>query len=244
MIKRTFIKKQIEISKRNKSTSPFLRRLILLVVDRSLKLHYGDSYSMKCLQSSVAIRSILDMYKIKSREYVGALCVSQAFERNDKLPNWNGFWDKDHHVWLHTEYGELVDLTINALHLHPASKGSDQLPVPAVWWGDVEHWPKLLKYLPDAAIKLELPEEEQKDLEAFTRFVKKEYESVLQGSSVNDIKYEPILHGVQSCNELHASGNQWLVKSYILQESNMPYPEWIQNRHNQLMTEYANKTKT
>ena len=244
MIKSTFINKQIEKSKRQKSTSPFLKKLIFSVVDKALKLHYGDSYSMKCLQSSVAIRSILDMYEIKSREYVGALCVSQVFERNDKLPSWNGFWDKDHHVWLHTEYGELVDLTINALHLHPASKKFVQLEVPSVWWGDTAEWPRLLKYLPDGAINLELPKEDEKDLEVFIKLVSKEYEAVIQNSSVNDIKYEPILHGVQSCNDLHASGNQWLVKSYFLQENNIPYPDWIQNRHNQLMTEYENKTKT
>lgn len=243
MIKQSFIKKQIEISNRKKKTSPFLKRLIFSVVDKALKKHYGDSYAVKCLQSSVAIHTILEKYEIRAQELVGALCVSQVFEDDIRPPNWNGFWGDDHHVWLSTEYGEIVDLTINALHLHPMSIGNSQLPVPAVWWGDIGFLPKILRYLPDGAVKLTLPEDEE-DLEKFKYIVVAEYESTLNSMSINDIEYEPILCGMESLNGLYISGNSWLQKSLILQEAKVPYPRWIEERERHLLDEYANKQKS
>ena len=80
LIKKTFIQNQVKKSKIEKKTSLFLRRLIFHVVDIALKKHYSENFSMKCLQSSVAIRILLEQNNIKSRELMGAVCVSQVFD--------------------------------------------------------------------------------------------------------------------------------------------------------------------
>ncbi|ENM5895723.1 hypothetical protein NTH50_003915 [Vibrio mimicus] len=59
--------------------------------------------------------------------------MPQVFAENSIAPRWNGFWGDDHHVWLMTEFGELVDLTIKYLHLYPVTKGNNQLEMPAIW---------------------------------------------------------------------------------------------------------------
>jgi len=244
MIKQAYLNKQLDKTRHVKKISPFLRRLVFFVVDSALREFYSETYSMKCLQSSVAIRLILKEYGIKSREFAGALCVSQVYNREDKIPNWNGFWGEDHHVWLTTEYGELVDLTINYLHLHPLSKDKIQIEVPAVWWSDMEVWPRILKYLPDAPINIMLPDEDAKDLEEFKLFVLKKYNQVVRKKSVSEIDYGPFLHGIESFNQMHIDGNPWLRRSYIFEEMDIPHPSWIQKREAELIRNYESKQKT
>lgn len=242
MIKKTFIQKQIEKSKREKKTSLFLRRLIFYVVDIALKKHYSETFSMKCLQSSVAIRILLEQNGIKSRELMGAVCVSQVFNDESKSPSWNGFWGDDHHIFLATEYNEFVDLTMQYLHLHPLSKGNEQLPVPAVWWSDSDQWPMILKYLPEIAkVNIMLAEEDNIDLDNFKILVLKEYENILNNSTVNEILFKPILNGIDSMNELYNNGNMWLKKSLIFQELDMPLPHWIEKKEAELMNNYNKK---
>lgn len=235
MIKKTFIQKQVKKSKQEKKTSLFLRRLIFHVVDIALKKHYSETFSMKCLQSSVAIRILLEQNDISSRELMGAVCVSQVFNDESKSPNWNGFWGDDYHVFLATEYSELVDLTMGYLHLHPMSKVNEQLPVPAVWWSDSDQWPTILKYLPEnAKVNIMLHEEDNLDLENFKILVLKEYENTLKSSTVNEILFEPILNGIDSMNKLYNEGNVWLKKSWIFQELNIPLPTWIKEKEAEL----------
>lgn len=242
LIKKTFIQKQVKKSKIEKKTSLFLRRLIFHVVDIALKKHYSETFSMKCLQSSVAIRILLEQNNIKSREIMGAVCVSQVFDDESKLPSWNGFWGNDHHVFLTTEYNELVDLTMKYLHLHPMSKKNKQLPVPAVWWSDIDQWPTILKYLPEnAKVNIMLPEEDNLDLENFKILVLKEYENTLESSTVNEILYEPILNGIDSLNKLYNEGNMWLKKSLIFQELNIPLPPWVEKKEAEQMRKYMEK---
>ncbi len=243
MIKQAFIKKQLEKTKRERETFLFLRRLIFYVVDRALIQHYPDTFSMKCLQASVAIRILLDLNGIRSREFMGAVCVSQVFEDESKLPSWNGFWGEDHHVFLVTENNELVDLTMRYLHLHPLSKGNGQLPVPAIWWNDIDRWPTILKYIPEGAVEIMLPEDETLDLEDFKKLVLKEYEMSLKNSTINEIVYEPILNGVDSLNKLHNKGNLWLKKSYIFEEQGIPLPPWIEAKEGELIRNYIERKK-
>jgi len=239
MIKKAFLKKQIIKTKKDKKTSIFLRRLIFFIVDKSLKKYYKDTFSMKCLQSSVAIRMLLEIYEIQSKEYMGAMCVSQVFHDDFQPPNWDGFWDKEHHVFLSTENGELVDLTIHYLHLHPMSKENEQLQVPAVWWEDTGEYARILKYIPFGAINIQLSNEDMLDLKKFKNFVLKEHERILQNYTVDEIVFSDILHGVKSLNELHKTGNNnWLNKSYIFEKLDIQVPEWIKNKDNELKLKY------
>ena len=242
MIKNSFLNKQMYKARKEKKVPIFLRRLVLLAVDNALKKHYPDTFPMKCLQSSLAINVILEELGIHSRAYLGALCVSQAFEKEGRIPNWNGFWGEDHHVWVCTEFGEFVDLTIHYLHLHPASSNTDQLQMPALWWEDTDRWPHIIQYLPDGVVKPQLPEHEMKDLESFKSIAISEFKEILSSMSVQDVKFSPILHGTLSMNELHAEGYPWLRNSLFLEEHNIPHPAWVQTRIAELTAQYANKT--
>jgi len=242
MIKNAFIKKQIAKARKESRTPDFLRRLSFLVVDKVLTEHYDDSYSMKCLQSSLALSLVLDKFDIRSKAFVGELCVSQVFEDEKLMPSWNGFWGEDHHVWLCTEFGEFVDLTVKYLHHHPLSKSRNQLQMPAIWWSDTTQWPTVIRYLPQAPVNPQLPEHEMDDLGRFKKLVSKELESVIKFCSVNDIEFYPILHGPESMNELHAKGDLWLQKSILLQEHNIPHPQRIIEREQELMRKNSAKS--
>lgn len=152
------------------------------------------------------------------------------------------FGGDDHHVFLATEYNELVDLTMKYLHLHPMSKKNKQLPVPAVWWSDIDQWPTILKYLPEnAKVNIMLPEEDNLDLENFKILVLKEYENTLESSTVNEILFEPILNGIDSVNKLYNEGNMWLKKSLIFQELNIPLPLWVEKKEAEQMRKYIER---
>lgn len=243
MIDNSTFKKYSDQSKRNKITSPFLRKLIFSVVEKTLRNHYGSGYSERCLQSSVSIRKLLEKFDIKSKEYCGAVCVSQAFDDEHKRPSWNGFWDNNHHVFLVTEFCEVVDLTINALHLHPMSNQDAQAPVPSVWWNTPEQWPHIMRYLPEGPIKIDLPPEDEEDLNQLLSKLLSEFEKTIRESDVEDVFFDPILHDMNSLNELYENGNAWVKKSLWLQEANIPHPPWIAMRENQLMREYISRRK-
>jgi len=185
---------------------------------------------------------VLDTFGIKSEAFTGALCVSQVFEDEGKTPNWNGFWGEDHHIWSRTEFGEFVDLTIRYLHLHPASKAKNQLPMPAVWWKDTIRWPRVIKYLHQGRLIPMLSDDEMEDLDVFKQLVLAELDTTLKTCSVQEIEFQPILHGVDSMNELHVKGNLWLQRSIVFQDFNIPHPSWVKEREAELMRNYVEKT--
>ncbi|PKH04774.1 hypothetical protein [Moritella sp. Urea-trap-13] len=241
MIKKAFLDKQVSKARSESKTPEFLCRLCFIVVEKVLTQHYSDSYSMRCLQSSVALSLLLKRFGIKSQLYTGELCVSQVFLDDRIVPNWNGFWGDDHHVWLRTEFNEIIDLTVKYLHLHPATN-SNQLQMPAIWWSDISRWPSVIKYLPQGPVNLELPSQEMVDLEVFQTKVIQELEIFLESYSVNEVVFSPILHGPETMNELYKKGYPWLVKSALLQSCRIPHPERIVERERELMEWYVKKT--
>ena len=241
MIKLAFIKKQIEKSKCDRKTSPFLRRLVFYVVNGSLRQYYSEDHPIKCLQASVAIEHLLNKLDIKSRLYTGGVCVPQVYKNNSCTVGWNGFWGEDHHVWVLTEFGELIDLSINSLHLHPMSQAREQEPVPAIWWDDAGEWPRIIKYLPDGAVNIQLPIDEMDDLEKFKIVVGKSYNEALQKLDGKKVIYEPILDNSSTLNRLLDSGHAWVCQSCYFDQANVPLPTWVRERENQLRREYFNR---
>ncbi|HIF9244650.1 TPA: hypothetical protein ACX6Q3_003313 [Photobacterium damselae] len=242
MIKKAFLDKQAIKAQNERRTPNFLRRLCFTVVENVLRQHYSDSYSMRCLQASLAIASILKKVGIRSQAYTGEVCVSQVFLDNRIAPSWNGFWGDDHHVWLMTEFGELIDLTIKYLHLHPATRGNKQLEMPAIWWSDASRWPNIIKYLPQGPIAVKLPIEEMIDLEVFQIKVDQELSQFMKSNSVQRVVFSPVLYGPESMNDLYSQGNPWVVKSAELQSSVLPYPQRVIERERELLASYKRKT--
>lgn len=230
MIKNTFLKKQISKAHSVSRTPNFLRRLTFLVVEEVLLEHYKDSFSMRCLQSSIAISHILSGFGIKNKIFTGDLCISQVFEDSYRSPSWNGFWGNDHHIWVCTEFDELIDLTVKFLHIHPNSLNNRQVQVPAIWWDDFTQWPSIIRYIPKGSVKLQLSKLEMDDIEEFKKLINIKLAALFENSSVSDIEFAPILEGENSMNELHVAGNDWLQKSIYLEKMNIPYPKAIQEK--------------
>jgi hypothetical protein len=237
LIKQEFLKKQMDKARSESRTPDFLRRLTFLVVDKVLTNHYKKTYSMKCLQSSLALSVVLNKFQIGSKACVGELCISQVFVDDTQEPGWNGFWGDDHHVWLYTEYGDLVDLSVKYLHEHPL-KTRKQYQVPAIWWSDITQWPHVIRYLQQGPVDARLGESDMRDLENFKDLVLYELEAFINTHSIEDVKFQPILDGSNSMNKLHAQGNQWLEKSIFLQNNNIPHPKRIIDREKEIADSY------
>ncbi|MBN9206680.1 hypothetical protein [Methylibium petroleiphilum] len=233
MIKPGFIKAQVAKSAANRQTSPFLRRLVFSVVDEVAVAHYGALYPTKCLQTSAAIRAVLERFGIQSRLWVGAVCVAEVFE-DAGFASWGGFWDQDHHLWLTTEYDELVDLSISQVHRHPRSQRSDGIGMPAVWWSDIGQWPPVIRYLPDAPVKVALPGEDAADLAVFQGKVMAALDARLATGSVQDTLYARMLCDVDAMNEATRRGDPWLTRAVVFVDGRIPFPAWIQEREREL----------
>ena len=143
------LRREVESSKADRQTTQALRKFVLGIVDESLRDHYGENYSDRCFQSSMAIGETLEFLGICSKLWNGHVCMARVSIMNEEPEfGWAGFWDQDVHVWAFNEFGELIDLTISQLHQHSASSSRVDLPIPAIWWDDVDHWPTTMIYIP------------------------------------------------------------------------------------------------
>lgn len=79
MIKHRFIDAQVANSRAAQRTSPFLRRLVVMVVDREARTHYASAYPTKCVQTSVAVQRLLARLGITSRVLLGAFCAAEYY---------------------------------------------------------------------------------------------------------------------------------------------------------------------
>ena len=230
MIKRQFIKKQIEKSHHTKCTTLFLRRLIFQTVDVVTRAHYGNQYCMKCLQTSTGVQILLAEMGIKSRLTFGAVCVPKILKTGE-FGGWTGFWGDDHHVWLETEFGDVVDLSISQLHQHPRTK-FPEIKTPAVWWNQRHGWPPFIRYLFDTQVdKIELADaDDQTSYEEFSDKVKAEFSVALADKFVQDIAFSPMLDDVDQVKTWAEENNPWATGALTVLEYQIAFPPWIVDR--------------
>jgi hypothetical protein len=228
-----FLQREVAESKKKKRTTMDLRRFAIGVVDQALGEHYGDNYSIRCFQGSQAIKAIHDSLGIKCKVWSGHVCLSRVtvVERHPHL-GWAGFWDQDHHAWAINEYAELVDVSIAHLHLHPASGSKADLPIPPVWWDQIEIWPPTMVYMPEGLAVAQFDEEKDvKDLEKFLALVQTRFGEASKRPAKS--RYDgPVLAGPSALNELSEQGHPWAAFSSYAQ--NLPKPPWVVNRINEL----------
>jgi hypothetical protein len=235
VIKQSFIEKQIDRSRRDRRTSPFLRRLIFRIVDEAATEHYGATYPTRCIQCSAALWTLLNEFGIRSRLSLGALCIVEVFA-DRRPPRWGGFWDHDHHVWAVTEFGELADLAVGRLHLHPAGGEGDFLPGPSIWWNDPGRLPPIFRYLPDSPAKPDIAEPEgAADLAMFLLGVRSRYFEMLQKADVAEIAFPGILDGMDTLQRLLEAGDPWATGAFAVQKFGVPFPPWIAEREAELL---------
>jgi hypothetical protein len=236
MISNEYLANQVAKSRIERRTTDFLRNLAIFTVRNSLHRHYGDNYSIRCLQSSCAFEIVLSTFGLKSRLWKGAACFAEAFANPPHTFSFGGFWDQDHHIWLFTEFGEIVDFTVSQLHLHPSAHSrSDTLQIPPIWWDDVTTWPCAVRYIPDGPIKIALPADDMKDLEEFRKLVSSNLDENLKQLEPNDVPTVCILGGPDSMQRLYKSNHPWVVGVLRYETNGFPLPDWIRQRHNELM---------
>lgn len=235
MIDKEFLASQKADSFAGGQTMPALRELVFSIVDQVARQHYGSTYPIKCLQTAAAVKSLLSRLGIKSQLWMGAVCAAEVF-REPGVVAWGGFWDKDHHIWLATEFYEYVDLSISQLHLHPRRRRADAIPMPPLWWSDIGSWPPVLKYLPDTPIQIGLEfQEDIDDMKAFQAAVDSAFETILQHGDVEKIAFGAILGGPETMNALYEQDNEWVVRALVFQEQSIDFPDWIRDREAELI---------
>lgn len=241
MISNDYLSRQIDSSRADGRTTLFLRNLAIFVVRSALRRHYGENYSIRCLQASLGFKRVLERIGLKSDLWTGDVCFAQAFASPPFEMCFSGFWDKDHHIWLLTEFKEIVDLTIGQLHRHPASTRSDALEIPALWWDDISRWPATIRYLPSGRVTVQLPETDAIDLSAFELVLNSTLDGVLEQLDPDDIPEYPLLHGPSALNELHSKGHPWVTATADYQTSEVPLPDYMSKREQELMNQWSNQ---
>jgi hypothetical protein len=171
------------------------------------------------------------------------LCAANAYPGPPLELGWHGFWGDDHHVWLVTEFGELVDLALSQLHLHPSSKRPDSLPIPAIWWRPLDHWPPIIRYLPHAPIAIQLKPSEMLELQKIKDVALQLMGSEMLSPHAPPLTVSPILLDVNSLNALDHAGWPWLRACRVFNERELPWPDWVAHRHAELMRGYSNGSK-
>ena len=224
------ILQEVAMSKiRNRTTEP-LRRFVLGIVDDSLRAHYGENYSIRCLQGTFAIASTLNALGLNCTQVRGAVCVLEA-KLNNCNPEygWSGFWDQDKHAWAVTQFNEIVDLTISQLHLHPRSTRAE-LAVPAIWWNEPKKFPHSIIYLPVPQVVADLDSTEQASFDDFMALVTQKRDAAFSTPITQNFN-GPILSSMPSLRSLRAEGNPWAEYTASV---GFPKPHWIQNLINHL----------
>ena len=234
MIKRKFIDNQIQKSVRTRSTSLFLRRLVFQTVDSVARAHYGQDYAMKCLQTAAASRMLLEEMGIESRLMAGAVCVPKILI-NGQFGGWTGFWGDHHHVWLETEFSEVVDLTISQLHEHPRTRVSE-MQTPAIWWNQRNGWPPIIRYLFDSPLGgVSLSDnEEQASYIRLLVSVRELFSSTMTNRSVGDVAFAPLLGDIEELNVWTEKHHPWAIGALSVLRRGLPMPEWIADREREI----------
>lgn len=234
MIKKQFIDRQVKTSAAAKRTAPFLRRLVFKTVDAVSRSHYADDYPMKCVQTASASQMLLEKLHIESHLTMGAACFPKILT-NGQFGGWTGFWDKHHHVWLETEYGEVVDLSISQLHEHPKT-GAPEIQSPAIWWDQKYAWPPIIRYLFDIrADRIDLgTAKDQASYEQFLVKVQAAFLSTLANKTVQDISFSPLLSDIDQLNTWTEECRPWAIGALTVLHRQIAFPEWIVNREKEI----------
>lgn len=177
---------------------------------------------------------LLNKLGIRTGKIAGAFCIVEVFDDLRNL-RWGGFWDRDHHVWAMTDFGEVIDVSISQLHHHPAASRNDAIPTPAIWWTDAGVMPPIFRYLPDTPVHSLADAAEAVDLLQFETQVMAEFEKTLATSAVADVSFGPILDCMETLQTMKDSGEVWATKAFAVQQLRLPFPAWITTREEELV---------
>ncbi|MFT3684396.1 MAG: hypothetical protein QM783_05615 [Phycisphaerales bacterium] len=188
--------------------------------------------TQSCLQLSIVLQSLLARWGIASRIFGGSMCCIHSNAAGTAF-GWGGFWDKDHHVWLVTEFGELVDYSIRYCHLHPGRSRDDYLAIPPLWFKSP--LPTIFWYVPEGVLGgTELPAEEQSQLDALPAEAGRIANILLDTLEATDLGTNNILFGIHSLDEFWKRRDPWTLAANRLVPLLGRPPDWMLNRAKEL----------
>lgn len=214
MITDAELAKLVELSHSQQATVALLRRLVFSTVDAAAHVYFKNKYAVKCLQTSLAIEALLGSFGISSRLFCGAVRYPESFAMTQisgrEIPaavQWGSFDDHGGHVWLITQFGEVVDLSISQAFTDKRHGIRPPPQVPALWWKD-DMFPSHLYYRiqgtpkVDASIRAEIDE--------FISRVNEEFARLKSYSRLNKLKFGPMIENRNSFDQLRAHGSAWV----------------------------------
>lgn len=232
-----YLSEQFKVSLKTNLMPLELKKVIFHIVRNALIKVYGENYSIRCLQSSLAIIEIFNYYKVKSVIVEGNVCFALVYGKNPFQISWGGFWDKDHHYWVMSQFQDIIDLTIAQFHLHPNTLIEDQIPILPIWWTPAEISPKLFKYLPDryGNPKEQLEKDESDKIKKLKDIIL--YEIEHGDINLADVDKIEIVTDMTKLNSLYNNGNIWICAVADM-NNQIEFPEFIKAKEKILIKDY------
>jgi hypothetical protein len=78
VISADFLANEVRLSRMQQRTTLFLCNLAMFIVKNALRLHYGEDYSVRCLQASRAFQLVLERIGLQARLFGGDVCFAEA----------------------------------------------------------------------------------------------------------------------------------------------------------------------
>ena len=244
------IKQEAKISRKKRKTTLPLRDYIFSVVDETNLEVFGERSSFKCAQTALATASLLSKYGIKTVYILGSTCVPKI-STDLSIMSWHGFWGDDHHYWVMTEFGEIVDLSMAYLHLHPQEKLS-LLEMPPVWIDTNQGIPTCFKYFHSECFNLDYSEGRPETIflddndKTATTSPEQEFAEYWAVFERNFLKKDKTYVSRFPCHiseditedALHISKSAYLNAIPKFLNENIEFPRWILQREAELMAPY------
>jgi hypothetical protein len=214
MITRDEIQSELAQSFEHRQTTGPLRRLVLSIVDRAARRHYGETYPTRCVQTATVISLLLEQFGIESQVWGGAFSyperlkvIATAGSGALASPAWGGFWGENHHAWVVTEFCELVDLSVSQSHADLRHGDDRPHQIPAIWWRD-KYFPSPLRYRFQG--RANLNDGLQQDVGEFAAVVGDEFSTLIAGGSIKALSFEPLLEDSSSIESLRIAAFPWI----------------------------------
>lgn len=238
MISEEFLRSLIPESEAAKLTPNFVRQLTFAVVDLALRKEFGNTFAERTMEAALAVKLLLKQFEIEADPFIVDVCYAQVYE-NSKEYGWSGFWDKEEHIILVTQFGEIVDLPVSRRHEHPDNRREDALPIPAIWWNPSEAMPSHFLYLPKGRLSLEIEERDKTRMDAFLQKVAETGNDIIGKADSTDDLYAPILVSEQSIKKLREANHPWIVAADTAKIDNWPLPDYMQQRMEELAAKFS-----
>jgi len=109
------------------------------------------------------------------------------------------------------------------------------MPLPPIWWHPIDYWPSVIRYLPDAPVKISLPEDETEILEALVGRTKAIVSESVSRGFIKEPRFSTVLNCADGLDSIILNGeSEWAREALVFQDKNIPYPKWIADREAEL----------